>query len=108
VGIVADQVRIARKPVGEGGADGARVGYHVAVGEKQAIGRESKATPGAGPALRLLYLDVRHRRSDALRGSDHGAGIGVEQLVIRRPRRVRARRGLALIQQELWRDLHAR
>jgi hypothetical protein len=78
VRILADQIRVAREPVGKRGADGARAGDHVAVGEKQPSGVKAKPLPSR-PCLRLLHLDVRDRGTDALRRRGDGAGIGVEQ-----------------------------
>jgi len=51
---------------------------------------------------------MRDRGPDALRGRGDRPGIGVEQLIFRRLRCVRACSGLAVIEKELRGDVHAR
>ena len=100
VGILADEIGVARQAVGESGADVLRAVHYVAVREQQPVGREREARAGAAAALEL-YLEMRDCRAYGLRGRYHGCGIGIERpSVIRR----RGRAGcapLAFVQQEL-------
>ncbi len=86
VGVVADEVRIEARAVGEAHLDRARAVHHMAVGEDEAVGRkhESRAAAAArrfalGRAGGLGDLDVNDGGADALRGRDHRSGIGIEQ-----------------------------
>ena len=86
VGIVADQVRVEARAVGDAHLDGARAVHDVAVGEDESVGGEHEPRAAAaarrfafGRARALSDLDVNDGGADPLGGRDHRGGIGVEQ-----------------------------
>ena len=100
VRIVADEIGLAARAVGERRADAARAVHHVAVGEEKPIRRKSEARAAAAAPVERDF-EMRDGRRYRIDRADHRDRIGVEQAAIIRRRAHAGRAALAFVQQEL-------
>jgi hypothetical protein len=92
VWILPDQVGPVLAAVWQQHVNLGRVLDHVAVGQDQAVGSEDESGTRAGlrrgapPMIGAAFTDVHrhHRWRDQLDSVDDGAGIGIQQQIIRR------------------------